>query len=83
MEAKQNFEALNSQLIEDLPKLIDNCSLIFKQCFKIYALYMKKFNDRVFGDLSKINTFFSMDNNHVLLEENNSAQNSIFLIFFI
>ena len=54
IEAQQNFEALNSQLIEDLPKLTLNCSLIFIRSFNIYLNQFKSINTRVTFDLKKI-----------------------------
>lgn len=54
MEAKQNFEALNGQLVEDLPKLSLNCTSIVVSCLRIYSSLIKSVHSRVHTDFSSI-----------------------------
>jgi hypothetical protein len=56
VEAEQNFDALNGQLIEDLPRLTHSCSFVFGKCLRVYASIMKSINYRVFSDLTRIVT---------------------------
>jgi hypothetical protein len=62
VEAQQNFEALNSQLVEDLPKLTMSCAAIFDKCFKIYANAMKSIHNRCYKDFGSIIQKVKIDN---------------------
>lgn len=46
-ECQKNYEALNNQLIEDLPNLIEKCSYIFAKCFKLYMSALKNIHEKV------------------------------------
>ena len=75
-EAEKNFEALNNQLLEELPKLIEKCSSIFKKCFFLYLNVLKNIHENIriqlFGlkkqvKIKKKYFIFSLSQLHYLL----------------
>ncbi len=46
-DAQKNYEALNNQLHEELPRLIKMCSFIFEKCFKLYLVILKDFHEKI------------------------------------
>ena len=46
-EAQKNYEALNNQLLEELPNLIEKCSYIFDKCFKLYLTALRNIHERI------------------------------------
>ena len=53
-ECQKNYEALNNQLLEELPKLIEKCSFIFDKCFKLYLTALKNIHEKVRSQLTNL-----------------------------
>lgn len=53
-ESQKNYEALNNQLLEDLPSLIEKCSYIFDKCFKLYLIALKNIHEKVGSQLKNL-----------------------------
>jgi len=53
-EAQKNYEALNNQLLEELPNLIEKCAYIFNKCFKLYLIALKSIHEKVGSQLKNL-----------------------------
>jgi hypothetical protein len=53
-EAQKNYEALNNQLLEELPSLIEKCSKIFERCFILYLVALKNIHESIRLQLSNL-----------------------------
>ena len=53
-EAQKNYEALNNQLLEELPNLIEKCSTIFKMCFHLYLNALRNIHEKIRFELFKL-----------------------------
>ena len=53
-EAQKNYEALNNQLLEELPILIDKSSMIFERCFILYLIALKNIHESIRQQLSNL-----------------------------
>ena len=53
-EAKKNYEALNNQLLEELPSLIEKCSFIFGKCLTLYLTALKNIHEKIRVQLSSL-----------------------------
>ena len=58
-ECQKNYEALNNQLLEDLPPLIDRCALVFAHCFQLYLLALTNIHAQVRAQLTPLITHVS------------------------
>jgi hypothetical protein len=62
MEAtKTTYEALNSQLIEDLPKLLEISTAIYTRCIAEFVLLRKLFAGRITRELLDLMTVSGID----------------------
>ncbi|CAF0837962.1 unnamed protein product [Brachionus calyciflorus] len=71
VESKKNFEALNNQLIEELPHLVLKCSIIFDKCFQIFALLKRNIYQTTNFEIQ--NLINKHKNGNVFLNENPSS----------
>ncbi len=53
-ETQKNYEALNNQLLEELPDLIDKCAYIFNKCFNLYLIALRSIHEKVGSQLKNL-----------------------------
>jgi hypothetical protein len=66
-EAQKNYEALNNQLLEELPYLIEKCSTVMQKCFTLYLRALGDIHKRIrfqlfnllFGQVRKLKLSFA------------------------
>ncbi len=51
-DAQKNYEALNNQLIEELPILNQNCLLLLRKCLNLYLHGIKVMNEKILLEMS-------------------------------
>ena len=49
--AKQNYEALNAQLLDDLPKMADLATQLFRDCVGSFVRAQREFTDKIVHEM--------------------------------